>query len=117
MFVRVAPTLAPSDRLWARSSAAAVTPAGTRIAPRTGPWDDCFGMVDGVRVVLTWPSVLRLEVRSPERWVVVYDLEADAVCVEPQTGPPNGVNTMPRLVTPESPLVANCRWTWERLQR
>ncbi|RVW08405.1 aldose 1-epimerase [Prescottella agglutinans] len=92
-------------------------PSGTRIPPRTGPWDDCFGMVDGVRVVLTWPSVLRLEVRSPERWVVVYDMEADAVCVEPQTGPPNGVNTMPRLVTPESPLVANCRWTWERLQR
>lgn len=90
-------------------------PSGVRIAPRTGPWDDCFGMGDGVRVVLTWPSLLELEVSSPEQWIVVYDMEADGVCVEPQSGPPNGVNTMPRLVTPESPLVAHCRWTWKRL--
>lgn len=90
-------------------------PSGVRIAPRPGPWDDCFGMVDGVRVAVTWPNVLRLEVRSPERWVVVYDLEADAVCVEPQSGPPNGVNTLPRLVTPDSPLIAVCRWSWTRL--
>ncbi|MCA1007315.1 aldose 1-epimerase [Rhodococcus hoagii] len=91
-------------------------PSGERIAPRPGPWDDCFGMVDGVRVVLTWPNLLRLEVSSAEQWVVVYDMEADAVCVEPQSGPPNGVNSMPRLVTPESPLAATCRWTWTRLQ-
>ncbi|MGO4204641.1 aldose 1-epimerase [Rhodococcus sp. TAF43] len=90
-------------------------PSGARIAPRPGPWDDCFGMVDGVHVVLTWPSLLRLELGSPEQWVVVYDMEDDAVCVEPQSGPPNGVNTMPQLVTPESPLVADCRWTWTRL--
>ncbi|WP_231569542.1 aldose 1-epimerase [Prescottella defluvii] len=90
-------------------------PSGARIAPEPGPWDDCFGMVDGVRVALTWPGVLRLEVSSPERWVVVYDMEDDAVCVEPQSGPPDGVNTMPRLVTPESPLTASCRWTWTRL--
>ena len=26
------------------------------------------------------------------------------MCVEPQTGPPNGLNTLPRLVTPIEPL-------------
>ena len=100
---------------WQELRGADYLPSGERIAPRPGPWDDCFGMVDGVRVALTWPGLLRLDVHSPEQWVVVYDLEADAVCVEPQSGPPNGLNTLPRLVTPESPLVATCRWTWTRL--
>ena len=68
--------------------------------PAPGPWDDCFGMPDGVDVTLTWPERLELKVTSREEWVVVYDEQEAAVCVEPQTGPPNGLNTLPRLVTP-----------------
>ncbi|MFD4571624.1 aldose 1-epimerase [Streptomyces sp. NPDC058417] len=90
-------------------------PTGARVAPTPGPWDDCFGMPDGVRVTLTWPERLRLEVTSPEKWVVVYDEQAEAVCVEPQTGPPNGMNTLPRLVTPLEPLEATTTWRWTRL--
>ncbi|MEC3917953.1 aldose epimerase family protein [Nocardia sp. CDC160] len=89
-------------------------PTGERIAPRPGPWDDCFGMPDGVLVALTWPGQLRLTVRSPEQWVVVYDMEPEAVCVEPQSGPPNGLNTMPRMVSPQSPLTVEASWSWER---
>lgn len=90
-------------------------PTGDRIAPLPGPWDDCFGMPGGVDVTLTWPGRLELKVSSREEWVVVYDEQEAAVCVEPQTGPPNGLNTLPRLVTPLEPLEATTVWSWRRL--
>jgi aldose 1-epimerase len=54
-------------------------------------------------------------VTSRDEWVVVYDEQREAVCVEPQTGPPNGLNTMPRQVTLLEPLEATTTWTWRRL--
>ncbi|KWT58326.1 aldose epimerase [Streptomyces albus subsp. albus] len=90
-------------------------PTGRRIDPRPGPWDDCFGMPDGVDVTLTWPDRLELKVTSRAEWVVVYDEQEAAVCVEPQSGPPNGLNTMPRLVTPIDPLEISTTWTWRTL--
>ncbi|MFJ8073687.1 aldose 1-epimerase [Streptomyces sp. NPDC096176] len=90
-------------------------PTGKRIAPLPGPWDDCFGMPDGVAVTLTWPGQLELTVRSPAEWVVLYDEQPEAVCVEPQSGPPNGLNTHPLLVTPIEPLEMATTWTWRRL--
>ncbi|WP_328318733.1 aldose epimerase family protein [Streptomyces sp. NBC_00388] len=90
-------------------------PTGKRIDPLPGPWDDCFGMPDGVDVTLTWPGQLELNVSSRDEWVVVYDEQAEAVCVEPQSGPPNGLNTLPRLVTPIDPLEIATTWSWRRL--
>ncbi|MEU3464930.1 aldose 1-epimerase [Streptomyces sp. NPDC006733] len=90
-------------------------PTGKRIDPKPSPWDDCFGMPDGVDVSLTWPEELRVRVTSPSEWVVVYDEQPEAVCVEPQSGPPNGLNTLPRLVTPIDPLEITTVWSWERL--
>ncbi|MEU9250538.1 aldose 1-epimerase [Streptomyces sp. NPDC048270] len=90
-------------------------PTGHRTEPKPGPWDDCFGMPHGVDVTLTWPGALELKVTSREEWVVVYDEEAEAVCVEPQSGPPNGLNTLPRLVTPVDPLEVSTTWAWRRL--
>ncbi|MEU0693640.1 aldose 1-epimerase [Streptomyces niveus] len=90
-------------------------PTGRRVEPRPGPWDDCFGMPDGVEATLTWPGRLELKVTSTAEWAVVYDEQAEAVCVEPQTGPPNGLNTAPRLVTPIDPLEIRATWSWRRL--
>ncbi|MEU9982686.1 aldose 1-epimerase [Streptomyces sp. NPDC050856] len=90
-------------------------PTGRRVAPAPGPWDDCFGMPDGVDVTLTWPGVLELRVTSRAPWVVVYDEQEAAVCVEPQSGPPNGLNTDPRLVTPIEPLEVATTFAWRRL--
>ncbi|MEU4150798.1 aldose epimerase family protein [Streptomyces sp. NPDC026659] len=90
-------------------------PTGNRIDPRPGPWDDCFGMPEGVDVTLTWPGQLELRLTSREQWAVVYDEQDAAVCVEPQTGPPNGLNTAPRLVTPLDPLETSTTWSWRRL--
>ncbi|MER5257574.1 aldose 1-epimerase [Streptomyces sp. NPDC002855] len=92
-------------------------PTGHRVAPTPGPWDDCFGMPDGVDVTLTWPERIELNVKSREQWVVVYDEQEAAVCVEPQTGPPDGLNTLPRLVTPIDPLETSTTWTWTRLKQ
>ncbi|MGW4849666.1 aldose epimerase family protein [Streptomyces sp. NPDC004288] len=90
-------------------------PTGRRIDPLPGPWDDCFGMPGGVDVTLTWPGELELRVASRAEWVVVYDEPEEAVCVEPQSGPPNGLNTLPRLVTPIDPLEVEATWSWRRL--
>ncbi|MGW4897102.1 aldose epimerase family protein [Kitasatospora sp. NPDC004240] len=87
-------------------------PTGRRITPREGPWDDCFGMPDGVAVTVDWPGALTLEITSNARWAVIYDEPAEALCVEPQSGPPNGLNTVPRLVTPRSPLTVTSTWRW-----
>ncbi|PWI42501.1 aldose epimerase [Streptomyces sp. ICBB 8177] len=101
--------------VWQEERGADHLPTGDRIEPRPGPWDDCFGMPDGVDVALTWPEQLRLRVTSPTPWVVVYDEQPEAVCVEPQSGPPNGLNTCPRLVTKIDPLEITASFTWERL--
>ncbi|MDJ0466771.1 aldose 1-epimerase [Streptomyces sp. H27-C3] len=90
-------------------------PTGRRIEPGPGPWDDCFGMPDGVDVTLTWPGALELKIASRAEWVVIYDEQAEAVCVEPQSGPPNGLNTTPLLVTPIEPLEIATTWSWRRL--
>lgn len=90
-------------------------PDGTRIPPQPSPWDDCFGMPDGVHATLTWPGALELTVTSPLNWVVVYDMPQDSVCVEPQSGPPNGLNTLPHTVTPEAPLRCAMAWRWRKL--
>ncbi|MET9108443.1 aldose 1-epimerase [Streptomyces zhihengii] len=90
-------------------------PTGRRIPPEPGPWDDCFGMPAGVDVTLTWPEQLELTVASRTPWVVVYDEQDEAVCVEPQSGPPDGLNTHPRLVTLVDPLEIATTWTWRRL--
>lgn len=102
------------DPAWQEERGADHLPTGQRIPPRPGPWDDCFAMPTGVDVTLDWPELLRLRIRSPEQWVVIYDEPEQAVCVEPQSGPPNGLNTMPRFVTPENPLRVETMWTWER---
>ncbi|MFJ4713085.1 aldose 1-epimerase [Streptomyces sp. NPDC088785] len=103
------------DPAWQERRGADHLPTGERIDVQPQPWDDCFGMPDGVDVTLTWPGVLAVRVTSREPWVVVYDEQDAAVCVEPQTGPPNGLNTAPRLVTPVDPLEASTTWTWRRL--
>ncbi|MCX2971736.1 MULTISPECIES: aldose epimerase family protein [Streptomyces] len=102
------------DPAWQEERGADHLPTGRRVDPRPGPWDDCFGMPDGVDVTLTWPGELAVRVTSRAEWVVLYDEEEDAVCVEPQSGPPNGLNTHPRLVTPIAPLEITTTWSWRR---
>ena len=90
-------------------------PTGRRIDPLPGPRDDCFGLPDGVSATLVWEGELSLEITADVDWLVVYDEQHGAICVEPQSGPPNGLNTAPRLVTAIDPLEASTTWSWRRI--
>lgn len=100
---------------WQEERGADQLPTGVRTDQKPGPWDDCFGMPEGVSVAVTWPGELELRVASRAEWAVIYDERPEAVCVEPQTGPPNGLNTLPRLVTPIEPLEVTSSWSWRVL--
>jgi len=45
---------------------------------------------------------------------VLYDQPRHAICVEPQTGPPDALNHLEqaRLVRAHRPLVAETSWSW-----
>lgn len=91
-------------------------PTGDVVRPvPPGPWDDCFVDVAGAPGV-HWPGALEVRVASDARFWVVYTERDDAVCVEPQTGPPNGLNTGEHaVVEPGSPLQAAMTISWRRL--
>jgi hypothetical protein len=44
---------------------------------------------------------------------VVFTEPEHAMCVEPQSGPPDALTIEPRIVTPEEPLVVHTTWRWE----
>ena len=60
---------------------------------------------------LTWPGVLELDVRSTAPFWVVFDERDDALCVEPQTAPPDAFNLAwaagvePPIAAPDRPGV------------
>ena len=112
-----APVGDPADELvidfaasWQAERGADGLPTARRIAPQGPPWDDYFVFDDGVHATLTWPGRVALRITSPETSLIVYSPEPDAACVEPQSGPPDGVNTHPRTVTSDDPLVVTTRW-------
>lgn len=79
------------------------------------PWDDTFL---GVRwpVTLRWAGALALEISADTEYVVAFDLDPVAVCVEPQTAPPDAVNTgATTVVEPGLALRARTTWVWREL--
>jgi aldose 1-epimerase len=82
--------------------------------PPPGPWDDCF--TDLRRPpVLRWPGFLELTIESACPDWVVYTEPVDALCVEPQTAPPDALNIDRAVVEPGRPLVAEMTWRWRSL--
>jgi aldose 1-epimerase len=72
------------------------------VRPAAHPWDDCFvGVTEPPR--LRYADGLTLVLRSDcDHWVV-YEPD-HAVCVEPQSGPPDGFTLAPVLVSAAQPL-------------
>ncbi len=88
-------------------------PLGT-IEPRppARPWDDCFTAVTWP-VRLTWPGALEMTLTSTCDHVVLYDHPRHAICVEPQSGPPDAHNLdMARIVRRHDPLVIEAALAW-----
>lgn len=59
--------------------------------PALGPFDDAFE-VPGGRALVRWPGALDIEISGDGPWFVVFDQLSVAACIEPQSGPPNGLN-------------------------
>jgi aldose 1-epimerase len=71
-------------------------PTGHLVTPSEGPWDDCFtGIRSGPTV--RWGD-LNLELSSTAQHWTVFDEPAHALCIEPQTGAPNGINEDPTVL-------------------
>lgn len=88
--------------------------SGETVGTGDGPFDDAF-LVPARVATLRWPTWVDITVSNSHPWFVVFDEREEAVCVEPQTGPPNGVNPESPVdcdwVTPESPVVMETAWT------
>lgn len=84
-------------------------PAGTLVAPPPGPWDDCFTGL-AAPPVLTWPDGVNLAMASNCPTWVIFTEPQHALCVEPQTGPPDSFTIAPRVVEPGRPLIAAMSW-------
>jgi aldose 1-epimerase len=78
-----------------------------------GPWDDCFEGVGTVTV--SWPDLITLSVDHDCPVVVLFDGLDHAVCVEPQTGPPDGTAVWGDRVTLQAgdTRSASMVWTWK----
>lgn len=85
-------------------------PSGRLIDPPAGPWDDCFTRVSS-GPALTWGD-LEIELSSTTTHWVVYSEPVHAVCVEPQTGPPNDVNDNPTILGPGESLTVTFTLAW-----
>jgi len=83
----------------------------TRRSVAEGPWDDCLGDV-ARNPSITWPGLLCLEMASTCDFWVVFTERDHALCVEPQTAPPDALNHDPFVVEPGRPLLAECTMRW-----
>jgi galactose mutarotase-like enzyme len=84
---------------------------GHLVEPTPGPWDDCFtDLRSDPR--LTWPGGPELTLSSDCVDWVVFNQRDDALCVEPQTAPPDAPNIAVTIVRPGEPLVATMEWRW-----
>jgi aldose 1-epimerase len=82
-------------------------PTGRLVPPPARLWDDCF--TDLARPpVLRWPGGPEVTIESSCEHVVVFDEPIHALCVEPQTAPPNSLT----VVEPGRPLVAEATFRW-----
>jgi aldose 1-epimerase len=98
--------------MYARDAAGIAT--DQLVEPPPGPWDDCFTDLRQPPV-LRWPGFLELTIESDCSDWVVYTVPQDALCVEPQTAPPDAINADPTVVLPGRPLIAEMTWRWRSL--
>jgi aldose 1-epimerase len=91
-------------------------PTGELVPPSKGPWDDCF-VLPQRPIRIRWPGALELTLETDCPDVVVFTEPVHAICVEPQSGPPDAVNSAIHLaiVEPGQKWLTRARWTWRQL--
>jgi aldose 1-epimerase len=79
------------------------------------PWDDSFTAVASAPVI-RWPSLDLTVAGAADHWIVC-ETKADAICVEPLSGPVNGLNTRHyQIVEPGAPLRFSMTLRWAARQ-
>ena len=69
-----------------------------------------LGVADGPTI--NWPGALSLAIASTfDHWVIFTEPE-HAMCVEPQSGPPNEFHLSLRVIGPGESLVGSMTWRW-----
>ncbi len=100
---------------WAPGSMYAVDadglPDGRLVAPPPGPWDNCFTQIVGAPQLQFDDGPTVIVSSTTSHWVL-YDQPAHAICLEPQTGPPDGFNLAPFVVEPGQPLSVSMTLAW-----
>lgn len=66
-------------------------PTGDLVDIPPPPWDDAFLGVTRSPVI-RWEGQAQIEISASVPWWVVYNEDPQALCVEPQTAPPNAAN-------------------------
>lgn len=87
-------------------------PTGSLVSPSPRPWDDCFTDL-AAPPRLSWSDGSSLVLSATVDHWVVYTEAVPAVCVEPQSGPPDAFNHDPIVVEPGNPLVVSMRWIFQ----
>lgn len=66
-------------------------PTGDLVDIPPQPWDDAFfGAIKSP--IIRWRDIAQLEIISSVPWWVVYNEDPLAICIEPQTAPPDAAN-------------------------
>jgi aldose 1-epimerase len=95
-------------------------PTGEResMGRELGKFDDV--LTGGYHASIEWPGFARLDIENSQPWFVVFDQLPNFICVEPQTGPADGLSGLHApitLVAPDQPLVMRTRWRVTRAQQ
>ena len=88
-------------------------PTGELVPIGPHPWDDCFTGLGDQPAVLRWPGAITVSLETSCRCVVLFDEPEHAICVEPQSDPPDAFNLGPTVVRPGEPLVVTATWSWQ----
>ncbi|HEU5302817.1 MAG TPA: aldose 1-epimerase [Acidimicrobiia bacterium] len=100
-----------ADRMYRRDAEG--IPSGEILDIVPPPWDDCFTDLGVPVAVLRWSGAATVTIESDCACAVVFTEPAHAVCVEPQSGPPDAFNLDPQVVAPHAPLVVHMTVRWE----
>lgn len=104
----------PAREMLVRGEDALPTGERRAFADRPGTFDDAFD-VPSMRASIAWADAVRIDITSSEPWFVVFDELPDGLCIEPQSGPPDGLRAHsgwePRIVAPGAPLELRTRWS------
>lgn len=87
-------------------------PTGRLVAPCPPPWDNCFTGLESDPTIV-WPDRLQLQLSSSADYWTIYTEPEHALCVEPQTDPPDAVNRVPTVIQAGETMTSTFDLRWE----